>query len=240
MNYGLKVPKTQAPSKSLYTLYYPHTTPILKRRWVQKYDQFISIDPAIKNLAIRVERRHHDGYIQCLYSNKFCPYDVQVMDNMEVNKIYENINTLLQPLQTYFVTTHYVLIERQLPENYQATRVAQHLLSYFILQMKDKYNLASIIEVDPKLKGKLLGAQRCNKNELKAWAVVKATELATQRGDQYTLDLFKQHKKKDDLADVLCQIEAFCHLTNLSITRHITKTTTTTDTCVINVIHIKK
>ena len=56
--HGLKVPKTQQPSKSMYTLYYPHTTKIENRKWTQPYVQFISIDPAIKNLAIRVERRY--------------------------------------------------------------------------------------------------------------------------------------------------------------------------------------
>jgi len=238
MNYGLKVPKTQQPSKSLVTLYYPHTTPIDQRQWSNDYIQFISIDPAIKNLAIRVERRYHDGYITCLYSNKYCPYQVEIIDNMEVNKVYENINTLLQPLSVYFPNTHYVLIERQLPENYQATRVAQHLLSYFIFQLKDTYQLASIMEVDPKLKGKMLGAPKgCHKNELKAWAVVKATELATQRCDTITLDLFQQHKKKDDLADVLCQIEAFCKLMHLPLTTTMVNTSVIKDKVIIRLLN---
>ncbi|HSW76984.1 MAG TPA: hypothetical protein VLG50_08050 [Candidatus Saccharimonadales bacterium] len=212
--YGLQVPKTQQPSKSLYTLYYPHTTDIKKRCWESDLIQFISIDPAIKNLAIRVEQRTGDNVV-CLYSGKFSPWEMKTIDHAEANNMYNNINDILNNLHEYYASTHYVLIEKQLPTNYQATRVAQHILSYFLLTLKDLPLLPSIIELDAKVKGKMLGAPKCNKNELKKWAVEKATELSLKRNDEYTLSLLKKNKKKDDLADVVCQIEGFCIMMNI-------------------------
>lgn len=221
---GVKVPKSQQPSKNPYTLYYPHTQPLATRIWTEPYHQFISIDPAIKNLAIRVERRHHNGLIVCLFTKKWSPWQVETIKNgkeeIEVNKVYENINRALIECEFYLSTTHYVLIERQLPENYQATRVAQHLLSYFIIKCQDQYLLPSIIEVDPKLKGKQLGAAKgMNKMDLKKWSVEKAIALCELRKDFVTLKVLQDNKKKDDLADVLCQIEAFCAYCGLSITQ---------------------
>ena len=159
------------------------------------------------------------------------------MDNIEVSKIYENINKSLLNIVPHLPTTHYIIIERQLPENYQATRVAQHLLSYFIFHLQDKYLLPSICEIDPKAKGKLLGAPKgCNKNELKKWSVVKALELSEMRKDTLTINLLNKMKKKDDIADVLCQIEAFCKMVGLPLTKNAVQTEIKTDSMILNII----
>ncbi len=205
--YGVKIPKLQQPDKLEYTLYYPHTLPIEQREWKDDYRQFISLDPAIKNLAIRIERRYQDGRIICLFSNKFNPSDTSEY----TNHLYQNIIKILDLQNEHFNNTHFILIERQIPKNHNAVRVAQHLITYFLIKLKDLLLLPSIIEVSPKLKGKMLGAPKgINERQLKTWAVAKATELAEERKDEYTLNLLKKTKKKDDLADVLCQIEAFC------------------------------
>lgn len=189
--YGLKIPKTQQPEKTPYTMY---NQPPVKG----DYLQFVSIDPALKNLALRVERRYNDGRVICLYSQKYSPMET-------INQLYHNITVLLDNQQEYYKDTHYVIIERQLPQNYLATRVMQHLISYFLLKQ------CCVVEIDPKLKGRMLDAPKgIGERQLKKWAVEKAIEIATQRGDDYTLNLLKKNKKKDDLADVLCQIEAFC------------------------------
>ena len=215
MNYGIKVPKTQAPDKNALTLHYPHQLKLEERIWTENYRQYISIDPAIRNLAIRVEKRYDDGQIVCLFSDKYDPLEsVNVnIENKEVlsNLLFVNITNILNKLKPYFEETHYVIIERQMVQNYKATRVMQHLISYFMIHLQDKYFLASIYEIDSKLKGKMLECEKgIRENELKKWAVQKALELAEKRKDEYTIKLINKTRKKDDLADVLCQIEAFC------------------------------
>lgn len=207
--YGLKVPKSQQPDKIDYTHYYPHTTDIKNRNWKEDYLQFISIDPALKNLAIRVEKRFKNKDIICLFSDKYNPSLNCVSDN--INNLYQHITDILDKLKDYFINTHYVIIERQIPKNHNAVRIAQHLITYFLINLKDLPLCPSIIEVDPKLKGKILGAPKgINERQLKVWSVEKAIALSTERKDEYTLTLLKKTKKKDDLSDVLCQIEAFC------------------------------
>ena len=97
-----------------------------------------------------------------------------------------------------------------MPFNYKATRIAQHTLTFFMIQLKNLPQLPMIFEIDSKLKGKELDAPKTlNKNGLKEWAVQIATQLLKQRNDNKGLDILYSNRKKDDLADTLCQIEAF-------------------------------
>jgi hypothetical protein len=221
-HYAPKVAKSEAPDKSPYTIYYPHSTSMSKRIWTDPFLQFISIDPGVKNLAIRIERRYLDSrLIEAYVYNKFAPFEVVTENDESINHLYKNINNILNNYKKYFNTTHYIIIEKQLPINYQATRVAQHIISYFINHLTDAPLLPSIVEIDPKLKGKLLKAPKgLNKKELKVWAVKHARELMLKRDDKYSLTIFDKTKKKDDLADTLCQIEAICVLWKLPLTTH--------------------
>jgi hypothetical protein len=47
------------------------------------------------------------------------------------------------------------------------------------------------------------------KPERKKWAVEKAIEIFIQRGDMTTLDELTGKRKRDDLADVLLQLQSF-------------------------------
>jgi hypothetical protein len=228
--YAKKTPKTQAPDNNLFTLHYPHAYNLEKRNqeWEEhEFTQYISLDPAIKNLAIRVEKRYKNGKIECLFTDKYAPLEDEkiTINNKEIlsNKLYVNIINILSKLEQYFPETHYVIVERQLPQNIKATRVMQQIICFFMLSLQNKHYYASIIEVDPKLKGKMLGAPKgCRENELKKWAIVKALELAEMRNDEYTLKILNTKRlKKDDLADVLCQIEGFCVYMNLPETERL-------------------
>ena len=54
--YQKKIPKSQKPFGNEYTAYNPHSVDLEKRDWSDKI-QVISIDPGIRNLALRVESR---------------------------------------------------------------------------------------------------------------------------------------------------------------------------------------
>lgn len=210
-HFGLKIKKSEGPDKTPYTIYYPHTISVTQRNWTQPYYQVISIDPAAKNnYALRIERRYHNGWITPVVYDKTAIYEVRQEGETTISNTYEVLTAFLTKYQQFYDDCHFVIIERQLPQNYQATRVAQHTITYFSLRLHNKPLLPGIIEVDPKLKGKMLGAPKgINEKQLKSWAVVKARELLAIRQDTFSLEVLDHFRnKQDDLSDTVLQIEA--------------------------------
>lgn len=209
-HFGLKINKSESPDKTPYTIYYPHIIPDTERKWIQPYYQVISIDPARKNYALRIERRYHNGWITPLVFNKISIESIEKKEDVNIYNTYQVLTGFLDKYLEFYDDCHFIIVERQLPQNYRATRIAQHTISYFSIKLQDKPLLPSIIEVDPKLKGKTLGAPKgLNENQLKVWATQKARELLTMRLDKFSLQVLDHFKKKqDDLSDTVCQIEA--------------------------------
>lgn len=208
MNFGrIKFGKTEAPDKSNYTTYYPHDKPIEERVWNDDHYLIVSIDPGRVNCAFRIEKRPKSGNPQTVAFDKW-KVEEYIEDGILICKTYDNVTKKLESFYKYFCNCHYIIIERQLPQNYKATRIAQHIISYFCFRLKNKPNCPSIIEIDPKMKGKHLGFPRGM--DLKAWAVVKAREILEDRNDVFGISVMNYHsRKQDDLADVVLQIEAF-------------------------------
>jgi len=208
--FGLKISKTESPDKTPYTVYYPHTIPPTERKWTQPYYQVASIDPARKNYALRIERRYHNGWITPIVFDKIAIESIQQDGDTIICNTYQVLTNFLNKYRQFFDECHFVIIERQLPQNYKATRIAQHSISYFTFYLHNKTLLPSIIEVDPKLKGKILGAPKgITDKQLKRWATEKARELLTIRLDNFSLQVLDYFRnKQDDLSDTVCQIEA--------------------------------
>jgi hypothetical protein len=209
-HFGLKIGKSESPDKVPYTVYYPHTMACGERKWTQPWYQIVSIDPARKNYAMRIERRYHNGWITPIVFDKVSIESIQEQDNILICHTYEVLTTFLDKYQQFYNECHFIIIERQLPQNYKATRIAQHSISYFSIRLHNLPLLPSIVEVDPKLKGKTLGAPKnITDKQLKTWAVEKARELLTIRKDQFSLDVLNHFRnKQDDLSDTVCQAEA--------------------------------
>lgn len=220
-HFGLKINKTESPDKTPYTIYYPHTIPSTERQWNQPYYQVVSIDPARKNYAIRIERRYHAGRIEPIVFNKESIESYQMEGDTSVCYTYQQVTAFLDKYEQFYDDCHFIIIERQLPQNYKATRIAQHSISYFSIKLKNKPLLPSIVEIDPKLKGKLLGAPKgINDRQLKSWSVEKGRELCIMREDDYSLGVLNHFKnKQDDLCDTICQIEALFICWGLPITK---------------------
>lgn len=209
--YGLKIPKSQQPDKTPYTVYYFHSIPIEERKWTDDFMQIVSIDPGSSNLAFYIERRYFNGKIIPVALDKVNIEEVKKeIENSgrEVNLslTYNNLTTFLDHFKDLYLDCHYIVIERQLPQNYKRVRISQHIISYFLTQLKDKGKLPSIFEIDSKLKGKmLLAPKHC---DLKAWSITKAQEILNNRNDKYSLEVIASFRKKDDLSDSIIQIEA--------------------------------
>lgn len=199
--------KSESPDKTPYTIYYPHTIPVQQRNWSEPYLEFVSIDPARKNYALRIERRYKNGWICPIVFDKVSIQDEISMNDTTISRTYQNLTTFLDKYRQFYDECHFIVFERQLPQNYKASRVAQHTLTYFTLLLHNKPLLPTIIEIDAKVKGRILGWQKGT--DLKQWAVEYARKLLTQRKDDYSLQVMNGiPKKQDDLADTVCQIEA--------------------------------
>lgn len=195
--------------------------------------QIASVDPATRNLALRVERRYLDdaNHIETLVFEK-----VDVAGEVELSNtplagsflcldrfdkpgkekstapngslVYAKVTAFLDQFRDAFAGCHMFVIERQLPDNYKSTRVAQHVLSYFMLQAS--FSGSPIVEVDPQLKGRQLGAPKGTRGpQLKTWSVIQARRILASRRDAGSLQAMARcRNKQDDLADTVCQIEA--------------------------------
>lgn len=209
-HFGLKISKTESPDKTPYTVYYPHTIQVTERKWTQPYYQVVSIDPARKNYAMRIERRYHNGWITPIVFDKVSIEAIDEVGGVTIYNTYQVLTAFFEKYQQFYDDCHFIIIERQLPQNYRATRIAQHSISYFSIRLHNRPLLPSIIEIDSKVKGKVLGAPKgLNDKQLKSWAIEKARHLLTIRLDQFSLqvlDCFRN--KQDDLSDTVCQAEA--------------------------------
>jgi hypothetical protein len=137
----------------------------------------------------------------------------------DTDTLYCEIIAFLDSYLELLQKCHYVLLERQLPNNYQSVRISQHTLTYLLLRLRDAKYLPILVEVHPSLKGKMLSAPKnTNSHGLKKWAVSKAIDICEQRGEEYSANAIRKERgakaqtKGDDLADTILQIEAIMML----------------------------
>lgn len=214
MNFAAKTPVSEAPDKGPYTQHWPHTQPMSSRAWTGEFVDVASIDPARKNYALRIERRHASGEIVMLAFDKVdldpAYTNAKSPGGGEFVAYYQNCTLFLKQHLATLSECHYIIIERQLPENYVSTRIAQHTVSLLSVALEDAPHLPIIYEVDPKLKGKVLGyPPHFNKRKLKLWSICIARQMLAARGDQESLlEMDKWGKKQDDLADTVLQVQA--------------------------------
>jgi len=233
MNFSRKISKKQSPDKTLCTIYYPHNkTPLkiekienletlLKEKYKKnEYIQIVSIDPGIKNYAFRIERRYKNGWITPVVFDKWLLEESSIVEDFTFDNKLESLNKNLLKYKEYILSSHMIIIEKQMPFNYKAVRISQHTVSFFYIVLENNNLNTIILEIDAKIKGKILGSPKnINETQLKKWAVEKAVELLEIRKDEFSLKVISYYKsKKDDLADTVCQIEALCVMLNLGKT----------------------
>ena len=142
-------------------------------------------------------------------------------------KLFHNMNNLLDTYIEYFNTCSIIIIEQQMSFgkkiNTMALKLGQNCMSYFIF----KYGMfKTIIEFPAYYKTQILGCSKIlktnkkgvskyitvDKSKRKKWSIEESIKILTLRNDKITLDFLNSCKKKDDLADVLTQLQAFKYL----------------------------
>lgn len=206
-----------------YVIYHPYPltySPPLGSDIPDEGCQIISIDPAIKNFALRVEKRYRTNFIETIYMTKvdFSQYG-DVSESTGTTTIDPRIiaaaTSLLMQCLPMFQETRIVIIERQMAINYKATRMFQHILTFFMMVVSTFKYPCVIMDVSPKLKSRILGAPKgLNHTQIKAWGIDKALEILTWRNDRIAIQIIEQNRgksktKADDLADTVIQVEAW-------------------------------
>lgn len=137
---------------------------------------------------------------------------------------FYNMTEVLDRYSEYWEQCDVFLIERQMSQakqfNTMALKLGQHCWSYFSFKyLRSK----QIIEFPAYYKTQVLGAEKTlnltkagktrykamDKPTRKKWSVKKALEILNKRNDGETLLELTSARKRDDLADVLCQLQAF-------------------------------
>lgn len=219
-----KINKTERPDVTPYTLNWCHSVPFEPVDWSKyEYIQTVSIDPARKHYGFRIERRYQNGIIVPIAFDKVVTEYKEEKGRMTISYTNKVVNFFLSQYNEYYDDCHIVYVERQLPQNYKVVRVMQQTLSFFESRLKDNRLLSHIYEVDPKLKGKILGAPKgLKEGALKSWSVQVGMSLLVKRQDAYSIWRLNTCKSKlDDLCDTICQAEAMAVELGLPLTSEV-------------------
>jgi len=182
--------------------------------------QTVSIDIGYVNFAIRIETRYRTGYIKPIYFDKIDfsriapPSELKKTTGTHPGVLSAILN-LLRSLLPIMQESRIVGIERQLGLNYTASRIFQHVLTFFMLFAPTFKYPCIVMDIWSGLKGRMLGAPKGMKSyDLKQWAIEKAKELLDWRGDTDSIEIINRDRgrtktKGDDLADTVLQMEAW-------------------------------
>ena len=126
--------------------------------------------------------------------------------------VFLNMYNTLDEYASEFDKCDIILIEQQMSfgankTNTMAIKLAQHCKSYFIYKYR---GTKEIVDFPAYHKTQVLGAIKgLTKPQRKKWSVEKAVDILLQRNDMKTIDMISEKKKRDDLADVFIQLQAF-------------------------------
>lgn len=152
--------------------------------------------------------------------------DVDKDKYFDFNLCY-NMVDVLDEYEEYWENVDIIIVERQMSFrkkiNTMALKLGQHCESYFI----NKYGRdIKIIEFEAYHKTQVLGAEKIltttktgrksykNMSDYarKKWAIEEAFSVLSLRDDSETMSEIGSIKKKDDLSDVIIQLQAFKYL----------------------------
>ena len=148
--------------------------------------------------------------------------------------VMHNLTELLDSYHEYWDQCDVIIIEKQMSfgrrHNTMALKIGQHCWSYFAI----KYGRSKEIDEFPAYhKTQVLGAAKLlsktktgkvrykamGKPARKKWCIQKALSILSLREDFETATSIKSTRKKDDLCDVLCQLQAYKYLRYVMLER---------------------
>jgi len=199
----------------------------MPRDWSMENVVICSIDPGVVNFAIRIEERGYDLTIEppiLKYCNTIL-YHYMSLKSKDGKHPYRVLTEFFNTIQDELSSCHIFLIELQLaPLNIDCIRIEQHVLSYITIKFPDSVLNPMIFIIDGSIKYRQFGVKGLNEHDRKLRSVDIAEDLLKTRGDIWSCDKMINNRKnegkgdykRDDLADVVIQIEAFLKLLGYS------------------------
>lgn len=141
-------------------------------------------------------------------------------------EMFHNMTDILDHYSNYWDQCDAFVIEQQMSfgktrknevrNNTMAVKLGQHCWSYFAFRYG---RFRPVVEFPAYYKTQILGAPKVSNGKTgfkamdkparKKWSIDKATAILAEREDFRTLNILTSSRKKDDLADVICQLQAF-------------------------------
>lgn len=192
---------------------------------IEKFDENVLSE--IKNTQRKKDRYTLDGFptpeFQTIIDSVSLEGEMVLHENVDITQgaktsrglddvILVNMYDVLEKFSSYFDLCSIILIEQQMSfgtnkTNTMAMKLAQHCKSYFIFKYK---TTKEIVDFPAYHKTQVFGAGKSlTKPQRKKWSVEKAIDIFMQRGDMETVQMISDKKKRDDLADVFMQLQAF-------------------------------
>jgi hypothetical protein len=192
--------------KADFVIYHCHDLPIQNRNWQEPFFIIISCDPGEVRLGFCILQCFYDGRVKTLVMQCFKIQEKIQEDNITIIHTFNNLFRKLDEYKEYHDRVHYVVIEKQIP----GVRLSNHaimnaLISYYSLNLRNKTLLASIIVVNPNLKGKILGFHA--RKNIKADSLIKAIQILNLNNDEF-INYIQTLKHKYDVADAYNQVYA--------------------------------
>ena len=120
-------------------------------------------------------------------------------------KYFTNLYNFFDLIKDHLINSHYIVIESQMLENYEASRIQQHTISYMMTELRDQGLRPVVVEISSKLKTRNLGATgKMKKRDNKQFCVNAARQIIDKRGDKKMLEVLNAGGKLDDHSDVIC------------------------------------
>jgi hypothetical protein len=182
----------------------------------ETFVQIAAIDPGIKNCGVCIERRWSSGHVETVMLARinFLVGDLPTADTIYYTYSIRELRKYLPVLEL----CQYILIESQLPVNYDMVRMSSHLITFLMMSLENKGCKPMICEVDAYFKSRILNAPpKLKKPELKKWCRDYMLERYKERGDELSHNLLKSAKKFDEISDTACYIEGWWKAINEGI-----------------------
>ncbi len=135
-------------------------------------------------------------------------------EKMLDTRVLVRMNQVLTEYMDYWDKCAVILIEQQMSfgkkRNTMALKLGQHCMSFFLFQYS---TFKHIVEFPAYHKTKVMGgSSKMSKYERKKWSVEECERLLNRRGDEQGLEVIRVFKKRDDVSDVVLQLQAYKYL----------------------------
>jgi hypothetical protein len=166
--------------------------------------------------------------LENVYTNGYVIFFDDFDAGSDINEAFFHISDYIDSHRYIFDKVGFIVIEDQMKANTNARRVCQHLYTYFLtiyrrwtpiflqssslktrlLGCVNPKNMAKVAPKDGR-NGKKLKKRTVRYKFIKNWSIDTSKKILTLRNDNDFLKIFDEYKKQDDIADSICQLQAF-------------------------------